>query len=537
MSDNLTIEYTANEINKRVRVDYSALTSAKQKVMSNKKTNILNEIENKILEGESVIYENQEECSMEIVSKLHNRKIINIMVLALTQSGKTGTMIGLIKNYLNDTTNLIPIENIYIITGLSSTEWTEQTRQRMPASVQERVFHRNDLLKPKFKEDIKSKKDVLVIIDEIQVAAKENQTLNKAFEEIGFYDKQNLLKNDIKIVEFTATPDGTLYDLMKWGENARKIKMEPGDGYTSCFDLMNQGRIHQCKSLHAKDEEILMTYFKEIQECMKDFTEPMYHLIRTPNATNSDKVVNNFKNYFGDEMPCIRYDNHSEVYDINVVLSKKPEQDTFIFIKEKLRCAKTLEKKYLGIVYERHTKNPSDAVIVQGLVGRLTGYDDNGKSVCFTNIPSIEKYQRLWESNFEDQSIKWKSNTTIIRNNVLISKSTFNNASLIDGMEYSSDEQDIEHEPTIRKFTDFNDARKYVKEDLGNQRGPNNPYKRINSDGFYECTVRGIRKVWSTSEMWVERKCNIRNGAGYGFRYCYRDINDSSTLEFWIIHY
>ena len=141
------------------------------------------------------------------------------MVVALTQSGKTGTMIGLIKNYLNDTTNLIPIENIYIITGLSSREWVEQTKNRMPKSIQERVFHRDNLTN-KFVDDIKKKKNVLIIIDEIQIAAKENQTLYKAFSKAGFYNKQNLLKNDIKIIEFTATPDGTIYDLMDWHENS-----------------------------------------------------------------------------------------------------------------------------------------------------------------------------------------------------------------------------------------------------------------------------------------------------------------------------
>ena len=40
------------------------------------------------------------------------------MVVALTQSGKAGTMSALIKNCLNHPSNLIPIENIYIITGL-----------------------------------------------------------------------------------------------------------------------------------------------------------------------------------------------------------------------------------------------------------------------------------------------------------------------------------------------------------------------------------------------------------------------------------
>ena len=59
----------------------------------------------------------------------------------------------------------------------------------------------------------------------------------------------------------------------------------------------------------------------------------------------------------------------------------------------------------------------------------------------------------------------------------------------------------------------------------------------VDSNGFYVCNVRGTKKVWSTNDMYEQRKCNIRNGAGYGFRYCYRDVNDKSTLEFWIIHY
>lgn len=99
------------------------------------------------------------------------------MIAALTQSGKTGAMCALVKNYLNDTTNKIPIENIYIITGLSSREWVEQTSIRMPESVQPRVFHRDHLTK-KFLLDIMNKKNVLIIMDEVQIAAKENQTLH-----------------------------------------------------------------------------------------------------------------------------------------------------------------------------------------------------------------------------------------------------------------------------------------------------------------------------------------------------------------------
>ena len=106
MSESLTIRGVNDEITQRIRVDYDV---RQQTIMKLEKNNVLNEIEIKSLKGESIIYDNQEKCSLEIVCNLHNKKLINIMILALTQSGKTGTMIGLIKNYLNDTTNLIPI--------------------------------------------------------------------------------------------------------------------------------------------------------------------------------------------------------------------------------------------------------------------------------------------------------------------------------------------------------------------------------------------------------------------------------------------
>jgi hypothetical protein len=94
------------------------------------------------------------------------------MIVALTQSGKTGTMSGLIKIYLNDTTNLIPIKNIYIITGLSSREWVEQTINRMPKSIQERVFHRDNLTN-KFVDNITpfyiSNADFYIVLNHIKI--------------------------------------------------------------------------------------------------------------------------------------------------------------------------------------------------------------------------------------------------------------------------------------------------------------------------------------------------------------------------------
>jgi hypothetical protein len=113
------------------------------------------------------------------------------MVIAKTQSGKTGSMCATIKQYLEDTNILIPIQNIYIITGLSSCEWKEQTKQRMPKSIESRVFHRCEL-PITFAEEIKMKKNILIIMDEIQVAAKKGQTIYNTFK------AANLLKMILK---------------------------------------------------------------------------------------------------------------------------------------------------------------------------------------------------------------------------------------------------------------------------------------------------------------------------------------------------
>jgi len=608
MSDNISNETTRQILQKRVMCDYDLL---QQQLMRIKKAIILLEIEHLNLSGVCIIFENQEIIAYEVVSSFKNKKIVNIMVVSKTQSGKTGSMCAMIQKYLNDPSNLIPIENIYIITGLSSCEWKEQTKERMPESIQARVFHRCELPST-FVDEIKDKKNVLIIMDEIQVAAQKNQTIHNAFESAGLLDINKLYKNDIKILEYTATPDGTIYDLMKWKEASKIILGYPGEGYTSLFDLFQQGRVKQFKNLcgidietylikldklkefntlkddskiissfitnKIKDDllnnndfdkivfnEFLLTndlikynkifdidkieelyntnkqIFKNIQEIKGDINNyqlPLYHIIRTKPGDKQEITEDHFKQIFGtDNYIFLKYDGESDIKDINDILSIQPEKHTFIFIKEMLRCAKTLKKPYNGIYYERYTTNPIDSTMIQGLGGRDTGYDNNGISIIYTNIESIIKYEKLWESNFEDKTIKWNSKTTQITNGQISGKKTFNDLEKED--ELSTDNlPPEEREPIIKKFKRQEEAKKYYNDELKSKlggRGPN--IKKPNIDGYYESNIRGIKRVYSYEEIYKERKCNIENGAGYGFRPCYEDINDKSTLIFCLIYY
>lgn len=526
---------------KRLRCEYTLL---EQDLIKLKKQNVLNELEILKLTGVSVIHENQEVIAYKVISAFKNRKIINIMAISKTQSGKTGSMCATIKKYLEDSTDIIPIENIYIITGLSSCEWKEQTKERLPLSVQSRVFHRCDL-PSSFVDEIKNKKNVFIIMDEIQIAAKKGQTIYKSFQAAGLLDKQKLYENDVKILEYTATPDGTIYDLMKWNDASFKILAEVGDGYVSSYDLLQEGRVKQYKDLCCYDketgniDETALDNIKEIKTDVDNYSEPKWHIIRTQNGEFQDKTLENFKKVFGSiNYDFIKYDRESEIEDINKTLMLPPTKHTIIFIKEMLRCAKTLKKEFLGITYERFSKHPDDASILQGLIGRITGYDDNGVSICYTNIDSIERYEKLWTSNFEDKTVKWNSKTTKFKNGILHGKNTFNDPKDYDGFSVGSDDSDEVKEPKINKFTSQEEAKQYyitVLKPLLGGRGPNKI--KPNAYGFYEANIRGNKRVYSCEEIHKERKCNIENGAGYGFRACYEVITDKSTLQWWLIHY
>lgn len=493
--------------------------------------------------GKINLFGNQEFIAYSIVAAFKLRNIINVMIVSKTQSGKTGSMCATIEEYLKAENNLIPIENIYIITRLSSCEWKTQTKERMPESIQSRVFHRCEL-PDTFVDEIKNKKNILIIMDEIQVAAKKGQTIYKTFKNAGLLNKSKLYENDIKILEYTATPDGTIYDLMKWNDSSTKILAPVGSGYISSYDLLQKERVRQYKELCSYDEEtgeVDEKIFENIQEIKNDidkYTNPLYHIIRTKNGIEQDLTIQNFKKIFDiNSYEFIKYDRESEIKDINKTLSIKPEKHTFIFIKEMLRCAKTLKKNYIGILYDRYSKNPDDSTIIQGLVGRDTGYDNNGISITYTNISSIERYEELWISEFNTKTIEWKSKTTKYANGVLSGKNTFNDPEYYDGFSVAKNEGDEIREPVIKNFKTQLEAKAYYNKELKEKlkgRGPNKIKPNVND--YYEATIRSKKGVYSCDEIKCERKHGLTE-KNYRFYACYEDVNDKSTLQWWFIHY
>ena len=264
-------------------------------------------------------------------------------------------------------------------------------------------------------------------------------------------------------------------------------------------------------------------------------------------TNNQSKVINNIKKEFGENYVYNTNYLETKKGDINDILNKQPEKGTFIFYCEILRCAKTQYKMYIGISYERYVTNPNDSSIIQGSFGRLTGYDDNGDSICYTNIPSLKNYIKLWENDMEfKEGIIWNTKTTQYskKDNKTHSTGTFNSVKHIEQLKESCPDEDEEDrgEPTIQKFygeEGQNEMIEWFKNNLkekmpNGKRGPN---KKKITNGFYKGSIRKGLEILSTNEVNKEKKWGFGKGSGVRSYPCYSDVIDSNTIEWWLIYY
>jgi hypothetical protein len=539
-------------------------TDKEKKVMKLEVIVLNSQIEMNHEKNISTIFLQQECIGMRVQAAFATKpqKLINVLVIAKTQSGKTGAMISICKEYTAE--HLIPIENIYLITGHSSTAWKKQTKIRVADILEKNIYHRPDFGKKngplnKLVKEIKGKKNILFIMDEVHVAAKSGQSMDSLFKKLGFNDLEYCLKNDIKIVEFSATPDGTVYDLNGWRQHAKIIKMRSGCNYIGAHDLLQQKRVSQFQDLccynrntgkYDRDEAI-----KNIEDVKSKITtlynEPMYHIIRTPPASHQNEVINMFKSVFNNEKYKFEtFDGDSkksnDMTSINDrYLKIKPKKHTFIFIKEMLRMAVTLHKKHLGILYERISKNINDSTMIQGLIGRATGYDDNGKTHIFTNIDSIIKYRNLWDSDFTTElMIQWKSNTT--KSSVCggtESRGTFNVPAGGESKTNVMEEREIMG--TDKPFNTWQELSNFFKNELKqkflengiNKRGPQNPdnKRKDKNTGYYKNYIRGQYKIMSVTDVMNEKKWGLKDG--YRVHCCYTDVRNKDTLKWYLFYY
>ena len=374
-------------------------------------------IENLYIDGVT-IYDNQLECAIKIVDNFKNLNIIGQAIIGKTQSGKTGVILAIIQEYIKY--NIIPIDNIFIISGLSMIEWKIQIKSRLPVDLHNHIYHRNEI-KTLFKKEInKINSNILIIIDEVHIANKINQDISKTFNDLGLLDPYKLLTNDIKIVQISATLESIPMDLKSWGTHSTDIiKFIPSKNYISCTDLLKYGYVYEYKALYSnsKEKHKNLESINSLIDEIELFDSYKYHIIRLDKYKKIESYIINIINNRNISYDIFNYDNdcmpiHSktgDTIDINLLISRIPKKHTIIFIKERLRAAITLlNKKHLGILYERFTKDQNNTTIIQSLIGRVTGYYDDIENIInnvykfkvYTSIDAIKQYEKYWNTTY-----------------------------------------------------------------------------------------------------------------------------------------
>lgn len=349
-------------------------------------------------------FDNQRKFGMDIAQEFKsNKHIISAVAIAPTQSGKTGSMLAMVHSFMQFDETKLPLSNVFVCTAHSDKDWVTQTRARFPEEMRNNIFHRNNF--KKYYDVIAKVENALIIIDEVQIGNMMSQSIYKLFVKTGLFNIAKNLKRNIKLVSFTATPKSVVDDFASWGHHSKVFYMDVPKSYISHAKLLNDKRILPAKDLcgynaetGAIDEKVFEN-IRNIQQYMGD--EPKVHVIRTPRGKLHDIVIDNFKKVFNES----GYNFFSEptLSPKIKILETKPDVHTFLFIKDKLRCAKTICKDHLGIMYERYVTKFSVETVVQGLAGRLTGYHENTNSVVFTSVPAIAIYNKQYNEKFKGE--------------------------------------------------------------------------------------------------------------------------------------
>jgi hypothetical protein len=301
MNTRQDILYTGNELNKIINY-----------------RNIFNiDLNSKITE-----FENRTEDLTNILTLVMNKKNTHILIIGRTQDGKTYVMVKTIHNIIN--TSLIPLTNIFIITGLSSKDWVEQMKNRTPDILHSNIYHRQDL-KTKFVDKIKHiGKNIIINIDEAHIASSFKNTIAQVFKELRLDDKQYLYENNILIIEYTATPNGTIIDLNNTKkDNYSFYKLNKLPEYTGIEDLLNQNRVRECKNL----------YLPELKEVLFNFDKPKKNDNNIDNNKIDIDLINDIE--LSIKELAKEYLSNKKIYtdeDIEVLLNEYDIDDKYINI-------------------------------------------------------------------------------------------------------------------------------------------------------------------------------------------------------------
>jgi len=507
----------------------------KRQQRENIKKSIRDREEYLALEGKQFIYPNQQEAADKCIEAYKNGAVA-VCLIAQPGTGKTGTaqavMIYMATNENDE--EIIYSENIINCTGMSDNDWETQFKDSVLSAFRENIYHRQNLIKQK--EKLSSLKNGLLIPDECHIASGSKMTIAKTLKEAGILDLNVLEMRNIKMLDISATPDAVLHDYKKWGPKCAIIKIKPGSSYKGFEIMLSENRI-----IEAPNLEIIEDYYElieNLEERYKNTTKKffVFRLLDPVKINILEDVCDNL------DWKCLNHNSDERIDKIDELMKNPPIKHTIIFIKGFWRASKRIYMKHIGATYEPIPKKRDVSVTAQALTARFCdNYEYSGDQLDINLRPlhycdkgAIEQYIEWFNNNCDFSMSKYKSHRISSNGKGKVRyKETKVNPKNVNGIDIDSNEI---KEPVINKFDTQEEAKEYYDKELKEKfkgRGPN--IKIPNENGYYEATIKKITKVWTSDELNSKVYIGSANN-NYWIYPCYKNINDTSTLQWWLIH-
>ena len=352
----------------------------------------------------------QRETAFEIFQEFFCNGKFWVHLTAPMQAGKTGTINALLRMILSNRTTLgYRPSDMFVLTGMNDDAWKKQTKERVPSRYGVHVQHNGGL--PKIDIELRRKrrdsylKNILVIIDESHIASTTENRINRCvYSVIKEMCPTALWKeNNIRFLTVSATDPAKVISIPPVDEKAGVIHLKVSSEYQSLEDIYGEKRIGWLENRGSLEDDPI-TYDNMLRLIKKRFATPRYHILRPKNydfcLMYLSKLGHNVQPWHSTSSKTIEVVQDGEtssIYmdDINTLLSIEPSVHTFVVIKNMFYAAKTLNDKYVGVLYDRLSQK--DGTILQSLLGRACGYGKSKTTVVITSKETFAHYISCWK--------------------------------------------------------------------------------------------------------------------------------------------
>lgn len=241
--------------------------------------------------------------------------------------------------------------------------------------IQERI----DIIWSSNLETYEPNSNTMFVWDESHFAQNKEMRPDKFLQKWGIFPDIHLSKNHSFVLSVSATPFSEICDMVHLQQPKAVIRMVPGDGYYGIKQLLHTNKIRSFENWSDALRGALQTETERS-------SSPKWAIVRT--AITKDAEAKDLIRRSG--WAIKEYNCNAKDIGNPEELKHAPDVNTVLLIKGMLRMGKRLEKKHLSFVMETSATSWSD-VVIQGLLGRLCGYNGNPDTLMYLHQRILER--------------------------------------------------------------------------------------------------------------------------------------------------